>query len=69
MENVENVRKWLERFILQVKSLTASAKAFSAGAAKVAFAQAAKEAVAQGGYSRTWSVGFHVKGAHKRNIK
>ena len=62
-------RKWLERFVLQVENLTALAKAFSAGAAKVAFAQAARKAVVQGGYSRRWSVCFHVKDAYKRNIK
>ena len=67
---VGNGRKRLEQFVLQIGNGAALAKAFSAEAAKVAFAHAAREAVAQGGFSRTWSVGFHAEMiAHKRNIK
>ena len=44
-------RKWLEQFVLQVENAAALAKAFSAEAAKVAFAYTAKEAVTQGGFS------------------
>ena len=55
---------------LQGENSTALAKAFSAGAAEVTFAQAAREAEAQGGYSGTWVVGFHEKAvAYKQKIK
>ena len=53
-------QKRSERFVLQGSNPIALAKV-SAEATKVAFAHTAREAATQGGYCRTWSVGFHAE--------